>query len=99
MSRTARNWFVKHGPTLDRELSSSVDIEDHHGKAFVNVTTWANGEGFEVTIHESPVDPQWPGHEKRIELSWSEWDAIRWAVQKIQKEQKGDRRERTRPDS
>lgn len=87
----ARDWFVKHGPKVDRVLHGDTEIEDHLGKAYVGVTFWANGEGFEIAIQEPAIQPGQVFTDKRIELTWSEWDAIRWTVKKMKEEEKRGR--------
>lgn len=77
-------WFIKHGPVVHNVRSVEVDIEDHLGKATVFVNEWGNGEGFDAILQREK-EP-----EQRVEITWSEWTALKKAVRKIDEAKPGE---------
>lgn len=43
---------------------------------FIEVTEWANGEGFDVDIETD--------QRQRFQLSWGQWEALKYLVNKIE---------------
>lgn len=75
-------WFIKDGPIVHEVLAAGISIDDHFGPEHIGVTEWANGEGLQVDLVPEK------GPDKRIELTWQEWTAIKKAVRAIQDRQK-----------
>jgi 2-phospho-L-lactate transferase/gluconeogenesis factor (CofD/UPF0052 family) len=59
-----------------------LDISDHSGDSTMHVNTWWNGEGFTLFL-----DGDKKVHE--IDLTWTQWDALKLAVKAIKKAERG----------
>jgi hypothetical protein len=77
-----KEFHSKPDVSSTKEASSLVD--DHLGKSHVMITTWGNGEGFTIELQENDVSGK-VAEERRLQVTWSQWSAIRACVKAVQK--------------
>jgi hypothetical protein len=75
-----KEFHTKPDVSDTKEASSLVD--DHLGKTHVMLTTWGNGEGFSIELQD--IDGK-TNQKQRLEMTWSQWRAIRACLKKVQK--------------
>jgi hypothetical protein len=71
-------------PTVSTAKEASSFVDDHLGKSHAMVTTWGNGEGFSIEVQDTDEDGKTTAKEQ-IELTWSQWDAVRACVKAVRK--------------
>ncbi len=54
-------------------------IDDHLGKSELRVFEWGNGEGFTIELDDEGMGEK----QQRLELTWSQFDAIKACVEAI----------------
>lgn len=54
-------------------------IHDHLGKSYLRVYQWGNGEGFTIELDDEGMGEK----NQRLELTWSQFDAIKACVEAI----------------
>lgn len=54
-------------------------IADHLGKSYLRVYQWGSGEGFTIELDDEGMGEK----NQRLELTWSQFDAIKACVEAI----------------
>lgn len=75
---------IPHPPRTARTHACLVDI-DFPDKSSVMVQTWWNGEGFTIEVEHDTQDT------RRIDLTWTEYSAVKLAVRDIREKEQADR--------